>query len=211
MFSGNQTVLSWPQHQSNRSSVIKDLLEKSSFVDVTLVCDDDEQIQAHKVILSASSAFFLNIFDRNPHNHPLLYFHGSKKKDMLALVDFIYSGQTSVSVDDLESFLRLAKNLQVKGLINDATSEDNEGAESDIKTEKDLTTTMLSEEPMGALDIEIDDDNVSMDEGEIRGEYFTEFQKIAFWKSFLVLMVLGRVFPFCHLRNVTNLGKFSQT
>ena len=33
-----------------------------------------------------------------------------------------------------------------------------------------------------------------------RGEYFTEFQKIAFWKSFLVLMHLGRVSPFCCLR-----------
>jgi hypothetical protein len=29
--------------------------------------------------------------------------------------------------------------------------------------------------------------------GKSRGEYFTEFQKIAFWKSFLVLMPLGRV------------------
>ena len=130
MFSGNQTLLSWPQHESNRSSVVKDLLEKRSFVDVTLVCDDDEQIQAHKVILSASSAFFLNIFDRNPHNHPLLYIHGSKKKDMLALVDFIYSGQTYVPVDDLESFLSLAKDLQVKGLVSNAISEYDEDAES---------------------------------------------------------------------------------
>jgi hypothetical protein len=31
----------------------------------------------------------------------------------------------------------------------------------------------------------------------IRGEFFTEFQKIAFWKSFLVLMPLGRVSPHC--------------
>ena len=30
-----------------------------------------------------------------------------------------------------------------------------------------------------------------------RGEYFTEFLKIAFWKSFLVLMALGRVSPYC--------------
>ena len=28
-----------------------------------------------------------------------------------------------------------------------------------------------------------------------RGEYFTEFQKIAFWKSFLVVIPLGTVSP----------------
>jgi hypothetical protein len=33
--------------------------------------------------------------------------------------------------------------------------------------------------------------------GPFKAEYFTEFQKIAFWKSFIVLMPLGRVSPFC--------------
>jgi hypothetical protein len=41
-------------------------------------------------------------------------------------------------------------------------------------------------------------EQVSRVEG--KGEYFPEFQKIAFWKSFLVLMPLGRVSPFCCLR-----------
>ena len=30
-----------------------------------------------------------------------------------------------------------------------------------------------------------------------RGEYFTEFLKIAFWKSFLTFVEMGRVSPFC--------------
>ena len=40
----------------------------------------------------------------------------------------------------------------------------------------------------------------------IRGEYFTEFAKIAFWKSLLVLMVLGRVSQVCLPRVILWIG-----
>ena len=40
-----------------------------------------------------------------------------------------------------------------------------------------------------------------------RGEYFTEFLKIAFWKSFLLLMGLGRVSPFYCTRMMSQVGK----
>jgi len=112
-------VLSWDLHEQSRTSTLKALWENEDFLDVTLACDDD-QIDAHKVILSAASPFFQNILKRNPHSHPLLYLRGTHKKDVMSLLDFIYSGETQVPQEDLENFMALANSLQVKGLVGDA-------------------------------------------------------------------------------------------
>ena len=65
-------ILSWALHAKARTAKLKSLWESSDFLDVTIACDDD-QIGAHKVILSAASPFFETILKRNPHKHPLLY------------------------------------------------------------------------------------------------------------------------------------------
>jgi hypothetical protein len=51
-----------------------------------LACDD-EQIQAHEVILAACSPFFRNILRRNPHQHPMLYMKGVKFTDLQAVLN----------------------------------------------------------------------------------------------------------------------------
>ena len=48
--------LKWNDFESNISVAFRELREDKDFFDVTLACDDD-QIQAHKVILSACSPF----------------------------------------------------------------------------------------------------------------------------------------------------------
>jgi len=111
-------VLSWDLHEQSRTSTLKSLWENKDFLDVTIACDDD-QISAHKVILSAASPFFQTILKRNPHSHPLLYLRGTNKKDIMSLLDFIYSGETQVPQEDLEDFMALANSLQVKGLIGE--------------------------------------------------------------------------------------------
>jgi len=73
----------------------KELREERDFFDVTIVCEDN-QIQAHKVILSACSTFFRNLLRRNPHQHPLLYLKGVKYKDILSILNFMYNGEISI-------------------------------------------------------------------------------------------------------------------
>ena len=43
----------------------KSLREDIDFADVTLVCDDDQQIMAHSVILAASISYFQNMLMKN--------------------------------------------------------------------------------------------------------------------------------------------------
>ena len=49
--------LNFENHSETRDSNLKLLWDSEEFLDVTLACDDD-QVQAHKVILSAASPFF---------------------------------------------------------------------------------------------------------------------------------------------------------
>ena len=70
--SAEKFCLRWNDFETNISSAFKEIREEKDFFDVTLACDDD-QIQAHKVILSACSPFFRTVLKRNRHEHPLLY------------------------------------------------------------------------------------------------------------------------------------------
>ena len=104
MMANEKLCLRWTDFESNISGALRELREDQGFYDVTLACDED-QIQAHKVILfwlqlsqihsqmfemffivipelqaqviiSACSPFFRTVLQRNPHTHPLLYLKG---------------------------------------------------------------------------------------------------------------------------------------
>ena len=68
--------LQWNDFRENVSSAFGDLREDREFTDVTLACEDGQQVEAHKGVLIASSPFFLNILKRNKHSHPLIYMRG---------------------------------------------------------------------------------------------------------------------------------------
>ena len=50
--------LRWNEYQDNIKSSFGNLRDDNDFADVTLACDDGQQLEAHKVILASSSPFF---------------------------------------------------------------------------------------------------------------------------------------------------------
>ena len=107
--------LRWNDFETNISEAFKELKDDKEFYDITLACDD-EQVQAHKMILSACSPFFRSVLRRNPHQHPLLYLKGVKFSDLQSVLSFMYNGEVSVAQEELNSFLAVAEDLKVKGL-----------------------------------------------------------------------------------------------
>ena len=105
----------WNEFEKDISSAFRHIREDRDFFDITIACEDD-QIEAHKVILSACSPFFKNVLRRNKHQHPLLYLKGVSYKDMDAILNFMYHGQVKIAQDDLNSFLQVAEDLSVRGL-----------------------------------------------------------------------------------------------
>ena len=102
------------------------LLKEEKFSDDTLVCEDSQQIKAHKVILSSSSVFFNNILTENHHEHPLIYLKGVKHKRLKHLIEFIYSGETCIDESEVSSFVELGKDLKVEGLDDEEAEENPE-------------------------------------------------------------------------------------
>ena len=124
MANGEKFCLRWNEFENNISSSFQELRNDKDFFDVTLACDDN-QLQAHKVILSACSPFFRSVLKKNPHQHPLLYLKGVKYEDILSVLNFMYHGEVNIAQEELNSFLAVAEDLQVKGLTqkNDQQSQ----------------------------------------------------------------------------------------
>ena len=115
--------LTWNDFEKCASNSLKDLLGEQDFVDVTLVSEDDKQIKAHKVVLSAWSPILKNILVRNPHQHPLIFLTGVKYQELEALVNYMYLGQAEICQNDLDIFMRSAELFKVKGLYREKKSE----------------------------------------------------------------------------------------
>ena len=115
MSTSEKFCLRWNDFESNISGAFQEIRAEKDFFDVTLACEDD-QVEAHKVILSACSPFFKGVLRRNPHQHPLLYLKGIKHSEMMAVINFMYCGEVSVAQEDLNNFLSVAEELKIKGL-----------------------------------------------------------------------------------------------
>ena len=115
--------LQWNNFKENVNSAFGRLRNDKEFTDVTLACEDGQQIEAHKVILAASSPLFEKILQKNKHPHPMIYLKGFRSKDFLSIIDFLYFGEANVIQDDLDSFLAIAEEIQLKGLTGQTSSD----------------------------------------------------------------------------------------
>lgn len=111
--SSEKFSLKWNDFEKNISGALRELKEEEDLYDVTLACGDDE-VSAHKVILSACSPFFRQVLRRHRHQHPLLYLHGFTFSDLQSVLSFMYLGEVSIAQDQLNSFLAIAEELQGK-------------------------------------------------------------------------------------------------
>ena len=60
----------------------------------------------------------------NPHQHPLLYLDFVSFDHLLAIIKFIYTGETEVNEEDLEDFLKVGRKLQIEGLKGENPKEE---------------------------------------------------------------------------------------
>ena len=81
----DKLCLQWNDFKDSASALFENLREDQDFTDVTLACEDGNQVEAHKVILAASSPFFQNLLRRNKHPHPLIYMRRIKSEDLEAI------------------------------------------------------------------------------------------------------------------------------
>ena len=127
--SSEKFCLKWNDFERNISLSFREIREENDFFDVTLACDN-EQIRAHKLILSACSPFFKDVLRKNPHQHPLLYLRGIKFRDIQSILQFMYHGEVNVAQEDLNSFLSISEELKVKGLTQGKDGKSDPGSKA---------------------------------------------------------------------------------
>merc|ERR1719430_2111651 len=96
MTSAEKLCLQWNDFKENITSSFKDLREDKELTDVTLACEDGQQIEAHKAVLVSSSPFFMELLKKTKHPHPLIYLRGLRSEDLVAIMDFLYCGEANV-------------------------------------------------------------------------------------------------------------------
>jgi len=119
----NKYCLKWENFRLNTASSFKELRGDTDFSDVTLACED-RSLTAHRVVLAAGSLYFRRVLRKLVHPHPLVYMRGVRAASLEALLDFLYLGEASLGEEvELNTFLALARELEVKGLDEDEGKE----------------------------------------------------------------------------------------
>ena len=115
--------LQWKDFKENVNSAFRKLRGRKEFTDITFVCEDGQQVEAHKVILVSSSPFFENILQKSKHPHPLIYLRGFQSRDFSSILDFLYFGEANIYQEDLDPFLAIAEEIKLKGLTGQTSTK----------------------------------------------------------------------------------------
>jgi len=81
----------WNDFKRDINSTFVKLRNDRELTDITLVCEDGQQMEAHKVIMAASSPCFEKILQKSKHPHPLIYLRGFQSRDVASILDFLYT------------------------------------------------------------------------------------------------------------------------
>ncbi|XP_018563635.1 protein jim lovell isoform X1 [Anoplophora glabripennis] len=126
-----QFCLRWNNFQANITSQFETLRDDEDFTDVTIACDG-QRLQAHKVVLSACSPFFKELFKTNPCPHPIVFMRDVEARHIVALMEFMYAGEVNVAQAHLSAFLKTAESLKIRGLTDTSSDTDSHKEEDTL-------------------------------------------------------------------------------
>ena len=115
--------LRWNDFEGTISQAFQKLRTTGDFCDVTLACEE-KYIEAHRTILSTCSPIFHNILKLKSNSQPIIFMRGVTHKILMAIMDFMYKGEVSISQDSLAAFLDVGEDLKIKGLTEVKQAEE---------------------------------------------------------------------------------------
>ena len=118
-------TITWAEFKKNVETSFGEVKFTQDFADVTLVGEDYE-VEAHRLVLSSGSNFFQQLLNKTRHPHPWLYLKGTLKTNIEAILSFLYTGEAKIGQDNLEEFITTAKELKIKGVLDEEESMQNQ-------------------------------------------------------------------------------------
>ena len=159
MDSSEKLCLQWNEFKENITISFKELRNDNDFTDVTLACEDGQQIEAHKTVLASSSPFFRAQLKKHKHPHPLIYMRGIQSNNLATIMDFLYYGEANVLQEDLESFLALAEEFKLKGLSGSSQSDEEPHQSKPHKNYKMPTERELEQHPISHFEAPVKEEH----------------------------------------------------
>jgi len=115
---GEEFLLRWNDYQAAIASMMESLCLTEEMVDCTLTAGRTS-FSAHRMVLSTCSPYFRSLFASVPsHQHPVIFVRDVESSILELLVRYMYSGQVSVSEEQLVPLVQAAKSLSIKGLLD---------------------------------------------------------------------------------------------
>ena len=103
--------------QANVSNSFVKLRNETNLMDVILVGNDYQQVRAHKLVLSACSDVFQEIFNHNTSTNLVLYLESVDSKEINFILDYIYQGEVQIFQENLDRFIEIAEKFRLGGLL----------------------------------------------------------------------------------------------
>ena len=132
--SSEKFSLKWNDFATNVSNSFSRLRQETRLYDVTLVSNDHQQVSAHKLVLSACSEVFSNIFNINNGSNMMLYLDSVDVKELNFMLDYIYQGEVQIQQEYLDSFIELATKFKLSGILTTDGDEKEEAEETLCET-----------------------------------------------------------------------------
>ena len=146
-------------NSDNLRRMLYDLMNNGVLTDVTLVCDDQKTIEAHKLILTAASPMFAKIINNFYNsNNAVIFLKGIKYEEMESILKYLYLGQVSVPKSDMGSFFDLAKYLEIKEVDSNISLKD---AKTEFPEESEYTKLLFEMDEEDDEESELVDDQGS--------------------------------------------------
>ena len=106
--------------------------EAGQLTDVTLATED-RSFQAHRMLLSACSPYFRQLFLNNPCKRPTVFLKDVPACHMALLLEYMYQGRIAVKHNELAEVLKTASSLKIRGLTTaEETGDNNNEARSSV-------------------------------------------------------------------------------
>ena len=152
--------LRWENYSTHFRNTFYELLNSNLYTDVTLICDDKKQLNAHKIVLASCNVFKNFITELPEGTKPFIYLRGIQVKEMKSILEFIYLGETSIQQSRLEEMSKVAKNLELheisktmNSIIEDSKLEQSENSVSKNQSnEENYSSSENSIEDFSLLD-----------------------------------------------------------
>ena len=141
-------TIRWNAFSEHIRDILSEMMISNYLTDVTLVCDDKQRINAHKLVLSACSNVFKSFLDDLADGtNSVIYLRGIQYKEMKMIVEFMYTGITQIENGGMGNLFDVAKNLEVTEMCKNIEIIMKDSTYENIAVE-DLEEILLESEQM---------------------------------------------------------------